>query len=405
MTDIPVLPGVKLMTKETVDKKKTRIAITVIFFLLLALPLGTWPIMHNFVDTENYENRVWAEFPEISGDNVWNITKGIDDWFSDRIPYKNPVMNLQSQIKTAMSDQMSWLDYFTGSPVIVGKDDWLFYNGKSAVGESSLPDYMGSSLYQETELMELADGYQQLKDQYQAQGIRLILFIPPNKEQIYPELMPDNLGPITEYSRMDQFVDYMHENTDVEVIYAKDALLEAKEQGYRVFQIYDSHWNYLGSFVGAQLLRQAILGEKDTLSEHEIGQMYGADGSGVPEDRDLAIMMNLGADYTELQNLAVKDYFEDRPFNIGAWKNWDDVDYINYVSDYTGNQIRMLMLRDSFSYKMEPYMGRDYANIMFLSDTKYARQYVIDTPPDIVVIEIVERKKEFLENAWKEMML
>ena len=129
------------------------------------------------------------------------------------------------------------------------------------------------------------------------------------------------------------------------------------------------------------------------------------DAGGVPEDRDLAIMLNLGTEYTELQNLYVMDYREDRPFNLGAWKNWDGVDYINYTSFYTGNQIRMLMLRDSFSYKMEPYMARDYSYIMFLSDTKYARQYVIDTPPDIVVMEIVERKSGFLEDAWKEMML
>ena len=401
------MPGVENMEEkvEKVEKKKTRIAITVIFFLMLALPLATWPIMRNYVDTENYENRVWAAFPEISGDNVWNITKGIDDWFSDRIPYKNPVTNLQSEIKTAFSGQMSWLDYFTGTPVIAGKEKWLFYNGRSNVGESSLPDYMGSNLYKELELEELAGGYQQLADQYAAQGIRFILFIPPNKEQIYPELMPDQLGPITDYSRTDQLVDYFREHTDIEVIYAKDALMEAKEEGYRVYQKYDSHWNYLGSFVGAQLLRQAILGDHETLSEHEIGQMYAADGSGVPEDRDLAIMLNLGTDYVELENLVVKDYREDRPFNLGAWKNEEGVDYINYKSFYTGNDIRMLMLRDSFSYKMEPYMARDYSDIMFLSDTKYARQYVIDTPPDIVVFEIVERKSGFLEDAWKEMML
>ena len=90
--------------KQKTEKKKTRIAITVIFFLMLALPLATWPIMRNFVDTTNYENRAFAEFPDLSGENVWNITKGIDDWFSDRIPYKNPVTNLRSELRTAMKD-------------------------------------------------------------------------------------------------------------------------------------------------------------------------------------------------------------------------------------------------------------------------------------------------------------
>lgn len=387
------------------EKKHTRILMLVVFVVLLSAPLLTWPIMRNVVDTTNYENRNFAEFPELSLENLWNVTSEFDDWFSDRVPYKNQVRHLSSEIRLAMNEHSSWLDYFGNTLVIAGKDDWLFYNGTKAMDESTVEDFVGGNLYTDEELQELSAGYQELSDQYEEKGMQFILFIPPNKEQVYPELMPDSLGIITEYSRMDQFVDYMHEHTTVNVVYAKDALLDAKEQGFRLYQKYDSHWNYLGSFVGCELLRQEILGESFPLAGREIGQMLDENGDPVPEDRDLALMLNLGEKYTEYENLAVKDYFEDRAYAVGAWTNWDNVDYVNYKNADTGNDLRLLMLRDSFSFKMEPYLARDYAEIMLLSDTKYARQYVIDTPPDVVVMEIVERKSGFLEKAWKEMLL
>lgn len=385
------------------EKRNTRIILLIIFVAMLALPVATWPIVRNFVNTENQENRKYAELPEFSIKNAQNITSGLEAWFNDRVPYKNQVANLTSELKLVFNSQSSWLNYYSGSRVIVGKDDdWLYYNGTE--GESTIEDYMGGNLYTEEELEELAAGYQKLADQYETVGTKLILFIPPNKEQVYPEFMPESLGEITDYSRMDQFVAYMREHVDFPVIYAKDALLAAKEEGYRVFLKYDSHWNYLGAFIGTQLLSQAILGESETLSEHQIVQLLDADGEPVPEDRDLARMLGLGERYTEYENLTVLDYKVDVYSHMGYWYGPDNATYINWKS-YAPDQSSVLLFHDSFAYNMEEFMSRDYGDLMLLEEPKYARQYVLDTPPDYAVLEIVERKKETLDTVWQELLL
>ncbi len=351
----------KTMKSDTTAKQ--RIVMLVIFVALLAVPILSWSFVRNYVNTENMENRSFAEFPEISLENAWNITAGIDDWFNDRIPYKNQVMNLTSTIKLATGAKSPLVSYYSDTRVIIGKDDWLFYNGTE--GESTIPDYIGGNLYTEEELKTLAAGYQKVADQYKEVGTKLILFIPPNKEQVYPELMPDSLGEITEYSRMDQFVDYMKSHVDFPVIYAKDTLRAAREEGYPVYFKYDSHWNYLGAFLGTQLIAEEILGESDTLDEHIIGQCLDFEGNPIKADRDLARMLGLGPKYSESENPAVLDYKTDVYEHMGYWVNEEGATYMIWIS-LADNDLSVMMYHDSFAYYMDEIMGRDYKNFVML---------------------------------------
>ena len=388
--------------KAAVKNRRMRTIMLIVFVAVLVVPIASWPFVKDHVNTENQENRSFAEFPEISLENAWNITSGIDDWFNDRIPYKNQVMDLTSSIKLAMGADSPLVSYYSDTHVIVGKDDWLFYNGTE--GESTIPDYMGGNLYTEEELEEMASGYQKVADQYREMGTQLILFVPPNKEQVYPEFMPDVLGEITDYSRMDQFIDYMKEHVDFPVIYAKEDLLSAKNDGYQVYFKYDSHWNYLGAFLGTQLLAEEILGTRDTLEEHTIGPYLDFEGEPVPADRDLARMLGLGPKYTEPYNPAVTDYKTDIYEYLGYWTNEEDATYMVWQS-FADNDVTVLMYHDSFAYYMDEIMGRDYKAFVMLEQPKFVKQFVLESKPEYCVLEIAERKKETLDTVWQELLL
>lgn len=93
-------------------------------------------------------------------------------------------------------------------------------------------------------------------------GIYFMVFIPPDKEEIYGDFLPAGYQ-LTWPDPLDQLVGYLHENApDLPVIYPKEALLNARNTGaYDGALLYfsnDSHWNFVGGYVGASELIKAV---------------------------------------------------------------------------------------------------------------------------------------------------
>ncbi|MDO5138695.1 MAG: hypothetical protein Q4D71_09615, partial [Oscillospiraceae bacterium] len=104
--------------------KKKGMLLILIFMAMLILPVLAYPVLSQFIDTENHENRVLAEFPSIS-DGTEYFNK-LTVWFNDNLLYKNQLVSLHSNL---------FLSLFNTTPnprVVVGEDGWLFYNNYDA---------------------------------------------------------------------------------------------------------------------------------------------------------------------------------------------------------------------------------------------------------------------------------
>ncbi len=375
-------------------KKKILCAV---FLAALIIPTISWLFLRPALSSENREKREYAAFPELSVSNYTNIAPEFEKWFNDRLPYKNQMTALNAEIKKQTKLESNWMDYIGGLGVIFGKDGWLFYNGNT--GESTINDFICNNLYSEAVLEELAAGYQALSDQYKAQGIDFILFIPTNKEQVYPELMPDDLVPQGKVSRTDQLVAYLKEHTDVTVIYAKDALIEAKAEGYPLFNKYDSHWNTVGAFVGSQLICEELTGEKSELSDVTV--FY---NDAVPEPRDLADVYGLGDEYRENGSWDV--YEPEKADLTGGFTTEGasaEAEFMQFESTAEDKR-EILIIKDSFVFNMIGTMARCFAKLTMISDSKMAKEYVEKYHPSVVILEIVERQFYRAEHQWEELL-
>lgn len=381
------------MNKES--KKKLAAVFLIFLAALLVLPLS-FPLLKGWLDTESHENRTLSSFPVPGGiRELGSYTAAIEQYLSDHLPYKNQLVEANARIRTALKLDQTALHYKAGSQVIYGKDDWLFYNGTEP--ESSLDDYLCDNLYTEEELSEIAAGYTALNEKYKAEGIRFILFIAPNKEQVYPEYMPDSLVPVGTYSRTDQLTAYLRENTDVTVIYAKEKLISEKEDGYQVFYKYDTHWNKLGGFVGTQLINQELKGESRRLSEVDVKAVDGA----VPND--LACVIGLSEALVEPKDLVVENYSPGVTAEITSDNKEPLGEYIFFTSDAEDPR-SLLMIKDSFSVNMMEYLPYDYAETAFITNSELAKNYIEENHPDFVVLEIVERQHFRAELQWRELL-
>ena len=406
------------------SNKTNRIAIGVFLSLLVLFP-ASYAVTGKVLHSENRENRKYADWPNLTElaavvpenlrkSNEANgmetvceplmvakvassdYTKGVEQYYNDRIPYKNQLNGINAGIKNRLGIGQTLVDYMTYGNVIIGKDDWLFHNGTGI--ESTMADYMKVNLYKESKLQEIAAGYQALSDRYKAEGREFLLYIPTNKEQIYSEYMPDNLIPSSGESRTDQLVDYLHENTDVHVIYNKEALLDAKTDAYPIFYQYDSHWNPVGGFIGEQLIRKELTGESTSLSDLEVKKTEDK------EPFDLAAVAGYSPDTVipdEWKVFGYKDDVEVEKTREGV----EDLDPIIHTDRSNASDPRkVLVIYHSFVYNMMEYLDKDFQSVTYLEDTQSAKQFIKNSNPDIVILEIVERRSNQVENVWRELL-
>ena len=123
--------------------KKDRVLI-VIFICFLVLPLLAYPAVRGHIDTENHENRVLAEMPDLS--SGIRFFERLGEYFSDHLPYKNQFVSVHSNLFMSLFRS-------TANPrVVVGDDGWLFYNNYDA--ENPIDDILGISSFSLEEKIE-----------------------------------------------------------------------------------------------------------------------------------------------------------------------------------------------------------------------------------------------------------
>jgi len=286
---------------------------------------------------------------------------------------------------------------------ILGKRDWYFY-----AGDESEKYYTGDNLLTDEEMKEWKEAFEELKAELDKRGAELVILLAPNKEQMYPEYMPTTYNVKTQNKRADLFYQYMQQNSDVKYYYLKEDLEQVKLM-FDPYYKQDTHWNYVGGFVGTMKFYEA-LGWFDTVSLYDlvskkmITQTSRTGG-------DLAGFVGKSAKYTDW-SITYKS-----KINQTGSKN-----YANHVTTDTkpnaelqlktsnaNSGHNLLVLGDSYRHMMEGFLIKDFdtALIAHRVELDYRTQIVMDSleiigPGDALLMIAVERfDKDQMEAAKK----
>ena len=268
--------------------------------------------------------------------------------------------------------------------VILGTNGWLFY--KSVNDGDCVADYEGTNLFTEDELTDITARAISVQNIFAEKGMDFIIFIPPNKGQVYPEYVPDTYVQAKE-SRADILADTLNE-AGVTVVSPKENLIGAKENGYQLYYSYDTHWNLLGGYIGTQAILNEIGIEpcpSVTISETMLrdGYHYGA-------DEDLARMAGLRF----LFNDDTEYLIDETP--LTDWAAYAD-DQNNGRPSYYENDSALcdktvVLIGDSFRSAMVPSLRQAFAGVYIIDIESYDVNIIDEICPDIVIYEFVERK-------------
>lgn len=352
------------------------------FIIVVCFSWLFWILLEKFVDSGNYENREFAIRPRLTIDSYRTYSDEYEEYFNDSIPFRNNFITLNSAI-----------DYFVfnrsaSTRVIVGKDNWLFY-ADTRDGDP-IGCYQGTNLLSEEELEAMAHNCLEIQSYLNEQGKEFIIFIAPNKERIYCDEMPEQYGVPADMYRALQIVEYLRNNTDIRVVYPCDELMQAKESlEQNIYYRTDTHWNWIGGYVGATALMRELGIEMPDILSDEVTITTGGNTAG-----DLAGMLNLTKQlaYTDYM-YAVEGYDSHNVENI----EWDFGTVFIYHAEGADPR-KIYVYRDSFASSMSTYIGSQFTDTYMRHRNTYTYEDFVEQNPDIFVYEIVERSIGYLAS-------
>src|SRR5580704_6432935 len=194
------------------------VAAAFVVFIFLVLT-GTW--LH-WDPVQSRENRNLAKLPEWPRN--FAQTKAFSDqlltYFRDHFAFRNTL------IRGVAIGSYHGVGQKNANRIIVGKEGWLFYaSDEKYLADRGLDPFSESDLNAWQALLERRDKY------FRDRGIALVVVIPPDKQTIYPEYMPDEFAHPPRPSRLDQLIARLKErHSPVHLVDLRPALLEAKQR-------------------------------------------------------------------------------------------------------------------------------------------------------------------------------
>jgi hypothetical protein len=318
--------------------------------------------------------------------------RALSGWFRTRFGFRAQLIEAGALIKLR-------LGLSTSPNVTVGEDDWLFY-----AGEHNLDSFRRVQPLSPAELdewRELADGWAKT---CASAGARLVIMIPPDKQTVYPDLMPSWATPVAGPSRLDQLATLLGGRSDLLFVDARSALAEARGAGFPLYYRTDTHWNALGAYIANRELMRSLARWFPTVVVPPAAPT--AVVSEVSHGGDLARFLGLKAWLSDDEVVPVVAATAATMTGEGGlpWHAHSplesDMGYEAIVrSSRPGAPIRRAyVLRDSYGNALVPYMADSFESAVYRWTTLIDVDELRELAPDVVIIEIVQR---FLMRAPK----
>lgn len=295
---------------------------------------------------------------------------------------------------------------FDLSKGLIGKNEWIFLgNDYSRVIDKHCQENFPLDNY---EFQSSINKIDLLKNTTEGLGGTYVLFIAPDKHNIYCDELPQWLGDTCKNSEIytRKLISKIEDETSVNVVYPAVELKSQISKG-QLFHKSDTHWNLLGGKVGFVALmrnmeRLGLIRDFQEIPLMDLKQIRNK------KLGDLAHILALPSGYKISKDF---DYLFQRPDQLLVrWKEVSKKEELKPFTVSSGSapskfyaymknesavyRTKLLVFCDSFNNAMSPYFNMYFSNVMYVSrrssmDEKI--QAIKKFKPTIVINEIVER--------------
>ena len=189
----------------------------------------------------------------------------------------------------------------------------------------------------------------------------------PTKASVYTNYLPSSYNKVNDRSDMDILADHFSNDTDVIVSYAKNNLIELRDN-YSLYFPRDTHWTSIGALVALDpVFSQLGLSVPDSFSEYNIVQ-------GEIVEMDLPNLCGLYDVFPPCHDYVVADY------------------------SYTRDPRSVVVMGDSYSLFFMNYLNARFSGVERYDIRSTDLYTAIASQPDILILEANEEYLQALIN-------
>lgn len=315
------------------------------------------------------ENRRLAGFPKAS----LFFFQHLEKWYSDHFGGRANLIYYGARW------QMDWIGIPGNRNVLLGRDQWLFYDQHYQPGRALFADFRGRARFSPEQLARIRSHLLDTQGALARCNIPFYLVMPPDKQTIYPDKMPFRKTDGTQ-TRADQLAAMLRAEPELRFVDLRPALQRARRQEEPpIYLKTDTHWNALGAFHGVQALMDAtqadgLVAPGPTRSAYRIETRPYRGG-------DIAVSL-----------LSLPDYFQDSEVTMtlpGDTAHAVDAEHLQYRNP--GAKGRLLLYGDSFSELMLPFLAQRFGQVTAIRSAQIDEADITTARPDVIVLEVLER--------------
>jgi hypothetical protein len=314
----------------------------------------------------------------MSLDGLRALPSGLEAYYNDHFGFRKRLIRWERKWKR------SWFREAGRAEVLIGRDGWLYFADKEMID-----NFRAARLFAPAELAGWQALLEQRRDWLAQRGIKYLFVVPPDKQTIYPEHLPEWLTRVGPQTKLDQFFAHMRAHSTVPVLDLRPALRAAKST-FPTYHNTDSHWNRFGAFVAYQEVIRALAAQLPgieplpatafdiTLQRHPCG--------------DLSAMLGQEPLFPETSwvEMTLRPPRQHLPIRAASTNAPE-----TYAALYTENPAQsrhLLMYRDSYGTHWLPFFGHSFQRATFLWQSGSRDLSLIEREhPDVVVDEMLER--------------
>jgi len=331
----------------------------------------------------------WPTFPEtLPQAKQW--PRRFSAWFDDRFGLRRHFINLHNYGK-------AWLGVSPSEKVVIGRDGWLFIDSAHLTDANR-----GARPFPEAGPGALAELFLETQDRLAQRGIAYIHLTPPDKQSLYFDQLPGRIRRVGD-SRYDQWRDAAMRSR-LNFVDVFPAIQRARKEGSTPFMQSDSHWNCKGAYVAYRALMAGLNKNRPVplpvVGEDEVrfvprdlpqGGDIARNSMGVPYLFPDAYAFTCPIGESGKANASYTAWRTGEP--LALWETYRAARPSRVVNHDFPEGPRALVLRDSFTNAMIPFLNRSFGEVVYMAHTaRPLRWDVIDeVAPDIVIYEHVER--------------
>lgn len=299
-------------------------------------------------------------------------------WFNDTCGLRDKLLRWNS------IEKIELLRVSPTSKITLGKDGWILYTeGRT------MRVWRGLDPFSPEELEAWTRALERNRDRLAARGIGYVFAIGPNKETIYPEMVParfNRVGP----TRLEQLAEHLRARSDFRMLDLRPSLLAAKRDDTPGDELYfrdGTHWNARGSLAVYEDLVAALRVFAPGLESIEASRI---ERLPLPDNDD---------------NWRFRMWVADRnPQSTSTWRIVPKPDAvvalqkgpvgtgrIRVTEVSSSTPLRVLMLHDSFATYGESLLEETVSHLAKYWTPRFDEEDLETEKPSVVVQLLVER--------------